>query len=254
MEQPISLQLLNIMLLTAILAISLWIFRKASKIHKASYRLIDDAAIVRKETQALFAQCQALRILESKLHLDQPLPATRGWAGSPDFLLTLADQVLAKKPTIVVECSSGVSTLVIARCLQLNGHGHAYSLEHDQTYAKKTEDMLTSFNLNDYATILYAPLVVKGNDSAWYDESVLSDHIAPIDILIVDGPPESTAPLARLPAVPRLLPRMNANATIILDDADREAERETVKRWLQMEPTFHVNHLHHEKGCVILSR
>lgn len=245
---------LSLLFLTGILATSFWIFRKTIKIHIATYQLLDDAKVTRKETTALFSQIQALRILEDKLALSKPLPPTRGWVGSPDFLLTIAEQILSTKPTVVVECSSGVSTLVIARCLQLNGVGHVYSLEHEKTYAAQTENMLKEFGVGEGATIVHAPLLKNAENQLWYDESQLPRDIRAIEVLVVDGPPMNTAPLARLPALPRLLHLMDSRAVVILDDADREAERETISQWLKMMPDFQVNYLHHEKGCVILTR
>jgi hypothetical protein len=53
------------------------------------------------------------------------------------------------------------------------------------------------------------------------------------ELLLVDGPPQNTASLVRLSALPRLLHRLADSVTIILDDAAREAETEIVKHQLQ---------------------
>lgn len=239
-------------LLLLLVALVLLVLHKTKKIHLATYTLLEDAAATHRETGVLFAQIQALLALERKLRLPEALPPLRGWAGSPDFLLVVADEVLNRKPRTVMECSSGVSTLVAARCLQLNGSGHVYSLEHDPNYAGKTRKLLDRYGLAAWATVLDAPLQTKHTETPWYTEEVIPEDLASIDILIVDGPPSQIAPLARLPALLRLLPRMTRNALIIVDDADREDEREMVRRWKQSFPEFQQIDLYCEKGCVLL--
>ncbi len=250
----ILLQIIVLALTSSTLAVVIWGFFKIRKIHLATFQLSNDTRIIRRESTVLFAQLQALRSLEDKLALEQALPPVRGWAGSPDFLLTLFESILEKAPSTVVECSSGVSTLVIARGLQQNERGHVYSLEHDRKYAEKTSAMLKKYGLEQWATIIYAPLISNGEGVPWYDDSKIPSDIDPIDLLVVDGPPNDLAPLARLPAVPRLLPRMADTCVIILDDAARDAERTTVEHWLEMMPQYFSTYLHHEKGCVILER
>lgn len=235
------------------LLLTLWIFHKTKKIHSATYKLMSDVTDIRRESSTLFSQLQALKTLEKTLDIDY-LPPLRGWAGSPDFLLTVAETALNQKPDTILECSSGVSTVVLARCLQINNYGHVFSLEHDKTYAEKTAHLLEQYGLEEWATILYAPLTPSEDDTAWYDEQAIPQEVNDISLLVVDGPPAHTGPLARLPAVPRLLDRLDSEAIIILDDAARDDEKEIVEKWINLEPSFHKTYLHHEKGCVVLER
>lgn len=250
----IILEFVILIVASASLAIGIWSFYKIRKIHLATFRITRSAEKASSESSSLFSQLHALYSLEKRLDLDAPLPPTRGYAGSPDFLLTVADAILTRKPQCVVECSSGVSTLVIARCLQINGSGHVYSLEHDKTYADQTVEMLNRYGVDDRASVLYAPLTRVGGETPWYDDTVFPEDMGPIEVLVVDGPPYDTAPLARLPALSRLAPRMAEAAFIILDDAARDSESEIVKRWAQLAPEFKVQWLNHEKGCAILER
>jgi predicted O-methyltransferase YrrM len=176
----------------------------------------------------------------------------RGWAGSPDFLLKTAEEALRNKPKRVMECSSGVSTVVLARCLQLNGAGHVFSLENSPEFAIKTREMLKQYGLSEWATVIDAPLVNHSTTTPWYDETAIPQDLQAIDMLIVDGPPATTAPLARYPALPRLQPRMAETCTIMMDDADRTEEIEILKRWKIEFPQFEQTHLQCEKGLVLL--
>jgi hypothetical protein len=228
------------------------LYPKIIHIDLTSYDLLNHAIVNRTESEALFAQFQALLALERKLGLMDALPAMRGWAGSPDFLLQIANKVLSDKPNTVLECSSGISTIVSARCLQLNGSGHVYSLEHELEFAQKTRELLLNYGLNDWATVLDAPLQTKYTETPWYDEDKIPKDLSSEDLLIVDGPPTVEDPLARYPALPRLKAKMSEQFSIYIDDADRDGEREMVKRWLKECPELTYRKESCEKGLVIL--
>ena len=151
---------------------------------------------------------------------------------------------------MVVECSSGVSTLILAYALSRNQTGHVYSLEHDREYAKRTRELMGEHGLSHFATVIDAPLVevVAGNvPRRWYDISGL-DLPAPIDLLVIDGPPQETGDMARYPAGPILFPRLAAGATVFLDDADRPGERAAFGEWAKDISGICVEILPTEKG------
>jgi hypothetical protein len=235
-----------------LLCLTFFALHKIREIHLATYSLRVDVASTRRETEALFAQIQALFALERKLGLPEALPPMRGWAGSPDFLLAVADEVLKNKPKCVMECSSGISTLVVACCLKKNGEGHVYSLEHDRQFADKTRSLLSRYGLAEWATVLDAPLQTNNTAMPWYDEKAIPKNLIPIEMLIVDGPTSTTAPLARFPALPRLMPHMAIHPTVIVDDADRDDEITMLQMWKQDFPHLQQINLHCEKGCILL--
>lgn len=247
--------MVEISLAVVILAVCAITLYKVRKIHLATYALTTNvAAAIRRETDALFHQLQALSALERKLKMEGMLPRMRGWAGSPDFLLVVAMEIERSKPAIVVECSSGVSSIVCARMLQLAGRGHVYSLEHDVRYAGATRDMLESYGLTQWATVVDAPLTTAHTPTPWYSDDLIQRDVPQIDMVIIDGPPESTAHLARYPALPRLAPRLTENAIIIIDDAARDDEVKMLKRWLTEFPEYSQNLVDCEKGCAILRK
>lgn len=243
-----------VVLLCAVLALLALLLHKVLRIHAASFELLAHAEVTRAEAQSLFAQLQALSALERLLGLDLPLPPMRGWAGSPDFLLFLARRMLETKPNVVVECSSGVSTVVAARCLQRMGVGHVYSLEHDAAYAEKTRRLLGEYGLQSWATVLDAPLTTQPGSTPWYADGVLPADLSPIDLLVVDGPPAATAPMARYPALPRLIDRMAPAFAILVDDADRADERAMLERWRREIPGIQLTRIAAEKGLALVQR
>ncbi len=180
-----------------------------------------------------FWQHEALLNIIHTIQPKIPLPPTRKWAASPDLLRLVMHEMFANRPEYVVEASSGTSTLVIAYCLQKFGKGKVYSLEHDLLYADRTRAMIKLHGLEEYAQVVDAPLiehVIEGVQRKWYDTAGLLPN-GKIDLMVVDGPPQSIQKLARYPALPLLRSLMAAKFTIIMDDGGRDDEREIASRW-----------------------
>lgn len=215
--------------------------------------MIDRIRDIDDESKNLYRQLQAYIDLKHMLGLLHPLPRLRGWAASPDFLIEIARHTINQKPQCILECSSGASTIVLARCLQLNNSGHVFSLEHDPVFAEITRKNLTECGLSDWATVLHAPLEPIDNAlvTDWYS-SISYKDINNIDLLVVDGPPVTRNALARYPAIPRLVERLTANAAIYLDDTIRPGEQEIVSRWMKEYPILLLRRIDLEKGCVEL--
>ncbi len=205
-----------------------------------------------------YRQVEALSSLLSVVKPSLPLPAMRVWAASPDLLTTIAEEILTKKPTLVVEASSGVSTLVIAYCLKQLGQGKVVSLEHDARYAAKSQSLIKRHNLEHIATILYAPLKeveIDGQQWFWYNMDCLVDRIEqPIDFLVVDGPPSDIHKLSRYPALKLLYRHLRSRSTIFLDDARREDEQEIVGLWEKEFSDISSEFLDTEKGTYLIQR
>ncbi|MGD8932480.1 MAG: hypothetical protein PVI52_07910, partial [Chromatiales bacterium] len=66
--------------------------------------------------------------LLTQLHLQADIPYTPNWSAAADFLQIIVDYCLEAKPSSVFECSSGLTTLMLARCCQFNARGKVISL------------------------------------------------------------------------------------------------------------------------------
>lgn len=233
---------------TLLLFLLLYALHKLRHAHLLLYQMRDQS---HQDNDSLFRQLEALHGLYAELSMSASLPATRGWAASPDFLLELVRHARSARPQCVVECSSGTSTLVLARCMQLNGSGKVFSLEHDACYAAQTRDQLQSHGLQDWALVLDAPLIKQVTDTPWYDlRNLPADN--GIDLLVIDGPPQATGPQARYPAAPTLFPLLNPGAHVFLDDAARADEQAILLRWRDVYPGLTQTTRPCEKGCVVL--
>ena len=250
-----AIHFINTALLLICLAFLVVLYRKIKRIDLTTWEIpaLDDK--INSAELRLYRQLEALHNLNALIKPTKPLPPLREWAGSPDFLLELAKAALSNKPQTIVECSSGSSTLVAARCCQLNGVGHVFSLEHEPIFAEATRNNLRNSGLDEWATVIDAPLKdhqLEGQTYPWYDITQLPE--ASIDLLVIDGPPATLAPQARYPAGPELFPRLSERAIVLLDDAARPDEKKIVKRWELGFPQAKAEFIPIEKGLSIITK
>ncbi len=209
-----------------------------------------------KSRENHYRQIEALFSIFSNIKPNYPLPDTRGWAASPDFLKKLLEVIYCEKPKFVVEASSGVSTLIIAYCLKQIGSGKVISLDHDAKYAKASEDMISLHGLEEIAQVVHAPITeikVNGNKWLWYNTKYLKIDM-PIDLLVIDGPPGDTQKLARYAALPVLFKHLPDESTVILDDGARKDEKEIVEMWKKELECISYDFLSFEKGAFLIKK
>lgn len=171
-----------------------------------------------------------------RIGLDLPMPWT-DFSIAPDAGCILAREVLRQEPDVVVECGSGISTVLIAHCLKRLRKGRAYSLEHDAEWAQRTRQLLRVAGVGDRAVVIDAPLEARDIDSrTWRWYSGFEKHLpdSQIDLLFIDGPPPfpGAEGAHRYPAVPVLKHRLRDGALILLDDANRPEESKAVDDWI----------------------
>lgn len=209
----------------------------------------------RRQTDRLFRQLEALQNLYQLITIRRAMPASRGWALSPDVLLSYVEEILRSRPRTVVECGSGVSTVWAAYALQSLGEGgHVVALDHDIEFAEKTRGVLADHGLSDVAEVRHAPITpleLPDGTWQWYDTGALKD-LHEIDLVLIDGPPKATQEQARYPTVPALRELLAPNAVLWLDDAARTDEKAIVERWLAEWPGLTCTKVPHEKGAARL--
>lgn len=192
--------------------------------------------------------------IANRLNFDRALPYTKDWSAAEDFLEIIADYCLKTRPGTIIECSSGLTTLILARCCQLNQTGHVYSLENGEEYAQKTSAQLEEFGLGEFATVIHAPLEkiqLNQHEYLWYNRSQLPD--TPVDMLVIDGPPGFIQKNSRYPAVPLLFNQFSNQCSVFLDDAARDDEKNIIQLWLSEQDVLQHNYVETERGCSVLS-
>jgi predicted O-methyltransferase YrrM len=214
---------------------------------RSSKELSAQTGRIKGELGNVYHQFEAVEQLLPLLKLSAPLPPSRGWAASPDFLLTLAHVTKKVKPRLTVELGSGISTLVLAK----SGAKKIISLDHSIEFGSQTREMLLSHGVRG-VDIRIHELETYSGGYKWYAKSTFKG-IANIDLLVIDGPPSSTNPDARYPAFEHLIPLLSPRATVILDDVYREEERKLADAIAKALPNHVFTILSHEKGTAVIS-
>ena len=202
-----------------------------------------------------FRQLQYIIYISNFLETKSILPEIRTeWSIYPDFTALIFKKIKTHQANSILELGSGSSTILVAYYLKKQGQGKLISLEHDIKHYNKTKELLKLHELINYVDLIYAPFkktVLKGFEGDWYDISALTKELK-IDLLIVDGPPGYLNKQARYPAIPQLVNFLSKNAIIILDDCNRQDEKEIISRWQDEYRVFEVEKMHTENGTVIL--
>lgn len=187
------------------------------------------------------------------LGFDRGIPYEEKWSAGADFLELLVDRIRRHRPHRIIECSSGLTTLFMARACQLVGAGRIISLENGTPFARRTRSALDTYGLAEWAQVLEAPLVETPlGDRCWQWYELHGLAMAQAQMLVIDGPPGFLQPLSRYPALPKLADRLAPGALILLDDAARPDERAIVELWCAAFPRIALSWHDTERGCAEL--
>jgi predicted O-methyltransferase YrrM len=166
-----------------------------------------------------------------------PLPAFGGTAIEADTARELVSLVLQKHPRRVLECGSGLSTLLVGYALEKLGEGQVLSMEHLANWSDMTRTRIEQHGLQRHAAVFHAPLEeieISGMRRwKWYTPNCWVDW-KQIDLLIIDGPPAWKDEFARYPALPLLWNYLGDGAVIFLDDTRRPGEKAVIAEWLAL--------------------
>jgi predicted O-methyltransferase YrrM len=210
---------------------------------------------IRREQDASYRQIESHVSLMTSLGLRAPLPAMRQtWAIAPDSAAFLIQVMLEHGVRTVLEVGSGLSTVLVAKALELTEGTSFISLEQDSKYMAKTLALLRAEGLESQVDLVEAPLqeaLIGESVWQWYDQSKL-EGLSGIDLLIVDGPPSRTGDFARYPALPLLASKLNDGALIFLDDAKRDDESAILSRWVDEFPVVALDVPKLENGVGLL--
>ena len=147
------------------------------------------------------------------------------WGAPDEFLAECIQQALAVSGP-VLECGSGLSTLVVGAIAQKRGQSH-WALEHLPEWGAKVQQWLDRYSL-DAVKLCVAPVKNHGAFS-WYDAPLAALPLS-FSLVICDGPPGNTVG-GRYGLVPVMKPRLSPGCVLLLDDAHREHERAIAACW-----------------------
>lgn len=157
-----------------------------------------------------------------------------GMAMEPSTLRDLLAYIQCQGARHIVECGTGVSSILIARVLRQGGEGHLVSIEQHPAWAEKVRLAAAAEGLAEWLTVVTAPVEYAAEiGQEWYALDPVRaavQRLGPIDMLIVDGPISVDAS-TRYPALPVFRGLLRHDAVVVLDDAHRDAEAEVLRRW-----------------------
>ncbi len=244
-----SLSLIAItFLLFSLLAIQFIHYRRLQR--QAKNALIE----TKKNQENFYKQTESFTNIVKVLPLIAPLPSLRHFAVSPDLAKILVDKIIEKQPKQILECGSGVSSLIMGYALKLNKQGSLISLESDEECYSKNQHEIKKHQLEGVVSLIHAPLKpikIEDKEWQWYD-TAFYQSLETIDLLFVDGPFFKTQSLARYPALPLLFDKLSPNAIIVVDDMIRPDEQQIVQKWLKQFPQLKASTFPTEKGTVVL--
>jgi predicted O-methyltransferase YrrM len=259
---PLITAILSLLILGLLVALALKLRRWVWEIHSNTANLRSEISDV-KESNAKLAAAISDAGLEAvnatclaSLGLKFPV-FLGGWSIDSFLARWLVQHILERRPKCIVELGSGSSTILIARTLNLLGENEAthIAVDHEEKYLGLTRDVATLNGVSDGVEFMHCPLVrYESLDKLWYDGLAGKLADCKIDLLIIDGPPAGLQPNSRYPALPVLLPFLNKNCTILLDDSNRPHEEQIAKRWHAENPDFNLSFFKPGHGFAVLSR
>jgi len=140
-----------------------------------------------------------------------------------DYLLAVAGAA-SRAEGPILECGSGITTLLIGLIAQRRGV-RVFTLEHEAQWQAAAERMLKQSNVRS-VRVIHAPLRSYG-DYDWY---TIPQELPQFSLVICDGPPGATrgGRYGLLPVVGRCF---TEECTVLLDDAERPEEKAILDRW-----------------------
>jgi predicted O-methyltransferase YrrM len=155
---------------------------------------------------------------------------------------------------LILELGGGSSSLIAGYQLKLNGEGRLIAIDHEKKWGEITEGNLLRHGLADVAEVRIAPLKaieLNGREYNWYDLKEFEDIVS-IDILLIDGPPDTSDGGLRYPGLELLYRRLSHGGVILIDDCVMPRWNKQVLDWAK-ERGFEVESFYlNEKNTLLL--
>lgn len=175
----------------------------------------------------------AIDYLHANLGVDRFLPPIGGWTIDYTVAAAVLDIVKHQNRAVhMLELGSGSGTPWFATMVAQVG-GSLVTVEHDPEYVRRTQALVDHYGLRGTCSVVHAPLIPGEDGALWYDPAPILSAVQDrgVDVLIVDGPPASSGPAARRPALHHVSPLLSSDALVVLDDVARQDEQLVLAEW-----------------------
>jgi predicted O-methyltransferase YrrM len=147
------------------------------------------------------------------------------WAANINTLLEVCRRARQTRGPIL-ECGSGLTTVLMGVLAPDDTTPRVTSLEHDPEWRQRVQVVLQRAGIR-CVRLLQAPLCSYG-DFDWYEKP--ASPPAPYTLVVCDGPPGATRG-GRSGLLPVVADDLADGCVVVLDDAERPGEQETLRRW-----------------------
>jgi predicted O-methyltransferase YrrM len=209
----------------------------------------DDISLVRSIKRALLRPMKAaakagLRQLSFRRHMNQAArspsllddPAflaeiRQAWgnvaySGDVSLLIEALGRVRGGAGGAVLECGSGISTILLSLAMPRRPGCEIWALENDVRWFERVASVTRQYQLGN-VQLVHAPLRSYG-DYMWYAAPL--QRMPRFHLVICDGPTEATRG-GRYGLLPVMAPRLADDAVVLVDDADTAVGRGVLARW-----------------------
>jgi len=158
-----------------------------------------------------------------------------GWTLDGETITFLWNLLQQEQPRVIIECGSGLSTLVFARGFETYGFGSSnscslVSLEQNLWVKKAVETRLQACGLEHHVSVMHSR-VSRARGEYQLDPNTLRAHLGSekADWVVIDGPAGPDG--CRASTLPLLAQFCRPGARWFLDDAYRDGELEVLNNW-----------------------
>jgi predicted O-methyltransferase YrrM len=150
----------------------------------------------------------------------------REWAANLDTLLDVCQRARSTTGPIL-ECGSGLTTVLMG-ILAPDDTPRVFALEHEPQWLERVQTVLRRAGIR-CVRLLHAPLRSYG-EFDWYEKP--APPPSPYTLVLCDGPPGATRG-GRSGLLPVVASDLAPGCVVLLDDAERPGEQQTLQRWQQ---------------------
>ncbi len=153
------------------------------------------------------------------------------------FLACLINDIVVNDRKAVLEFGSGISTIIVARLIKLNGLDCTITtVDESGEWQEIIKRILKKENLSEYVNFVCAPteLSTDLNASYEYNNKTVFDSLGDkkFDLVLIDGPSawQSKNVMSRASNIKFVKNNLQDKYTIFIDNSDRPGETELTKR------------------------
>jgi predicted O-methyltransferase YrrM len=155
------------------------------------------------------------------------------YSADTSFLVDTLARVRSDPGGSVLECGSGLSTILMGLAMPPSSGYEIWAFENDFRWVERV-GLVTRRHQLRHVRLIHTPLRSYG-DYTWYAPPLQCPRF---HLVICDGPTEAT-PGGRYGLLPVMAPHLADDAVVVFDDADTAVGRAVLARW-QNEGLGHV--------------